>query len=367
VRIQLHAWLGRIWQRRGLCAHLLLPLAALHRLIRAIAVVSYRIGLRHARRVGVPVVVVGNLYAGGTGKTPTLIEIVRALRQRGWRPAVVSRGYGSGVREARLVTSGSTAAECGDEAVLIAAATGVPVAVGIDRVAAAQLIRNAHPSCNVLVSDDGLQHRPLARDIEIAVIHQRGLGNGWLLPAGPLRDPPKRLQDVDAVVFNGQIQPVRIFSPFFKLTTSLQEAFCLSKPASRTALADLAKAQAAGRMRLLAACGIGTPERFFEMLAEHGLKFDSLALPDHFSFQHNPFPSDGVERILITEKDAVKCRTDRVLSRDARLWVVPLRASLDLRLIDLIEARLRQSEGKAEDTAEEGAENRAEHGTSPTA
>jgi tetraacyldisaccharide 4'-kinase len=349
VRTQFHAWLGRIWQRRGLTARLLLPFAALHRVFRAAAIVAYRVGVRRARHVGIPVVVIGNLYAGGTGKTPTLIEVVRGLRQRGWRPAVVSRGYGSEARQPRLVTSSSTAAECGDEPVLIAAATGVPV--GIDRVAAARLIRNAHPSCDVLVSDDGLQHRPLARDVEIAVIHQRGLGNGWLLPAGPLRDPPNRLQDVDAVVFNGQMQPVRIFSPFFKLTTSLQEAFCLSKPAARTSLSDLAKAQAHGRMRLLAACGIGTPERFFEMLVEHGLKFETLALPDHYSFQRNPFPPDGVERILITEKDAVKCRADRVLSRDARLWVVPLRASLDLRLIDLIEARLHQ----------------AEHGTCPTA
>jgi tetraacyldisaccharide 4'-kinase len=197
-----------------------------------------------------------------------------------------------------------------------------------------------HDGCDVLVSDDGLQHRALARDVEIAVIHQRGMGNGWLLPAGPLRDPPRRLRDVDAVVFNGPIQPVRIHSPFFRLSTSIDEAFSLSRPEQRTLLSKLAREQAQGKMRLLAACGIGTPERFFTMLQDQGLKFDTMPLPDHFSYRHNPFPANGVERILITEKDAVKCRLDRMLARDERIWVVPLRAGLDARLLDLIEARL---------------------------
>lgn len=351
MRSRLHGWLvavfgralGRIWQRRGLAARLLWPLAALHRAWRGAAIAAYRIGLRRSRGVGVPVVVIGNLYAGGTGKTPTLIEVVKGLRQRGWHPAVVSRGYGGDGRQARLVTPGTTAAECGDEPVLIAAATGVPVAIGIDRVGAAQLIRNSHPSCNVLVSDDGLQHRPLAREVEVAVIHQRGLGNGWMLPAGPLRDPPQRLKDVDAVVFNGPMLPVRVYSPFFKLQTSIQEAFSLSRPQERTALDELARVQAQGKLRLLAACGIGAPERFFQMLQAHGLRCETLALPDHYSFEHNPFPANGVDRILITEKDAVKCREDRSLSRDPRLWVVPLRARLDGGLIDLIEARLRRT------------------------
>jgi tetraacyldisaccharide 4'-kinase len=340
VRSYFDAWLARVWQGRGLTARLLWPLSILHGAARALAVGVYRIGLRRAQNVGIPVVVIGNLYAGGTGKTPTLIEVVRGLRQRGWHPGVISRGYGGEARQARLVTSGCTAAECGDEPVLIAAATGAPVAVGQDRVEAARLLRRSHPSCNVLVSDDGLQHRALARDVEIAVIHQRGMGNGWLLPAGPLRDPPRRLRDVDAVVFNGPIQPVRIHSPFFRLSTSIDEAFSLSRPEQRTLLSKLAREQAQGKMRLLAACGIGTPERFFTMLQDQGLKFDTMPLPDHFSYRHNPFPANGVERILITEKDAVKCRLDRMLARDERIWVVPLRAGLDARLLDLIEARL---------------------------
>jgi tetraacyldisaccharide 4'-kinase len=200
-----------------------------------------------------------------------------------------------------------------------------------------------HPSCNVLVADDGLQHRRLARDVEIAVIHGRGIGNGWLLPAGPLRDPPRRLRDVDAVVFNGRMHPVRIYSPFFYLRTEISEAYCLAKPERRTSLADLARQQEQGGLRLLAACGIGTPESFFQMLKDQGLRFKSLPLPDHYSYRRSPFPRNGVDRILITEKDAVKLRADRTLGHDERLWVVPLRARVDRRFADMIDTRLHQS------------------------
>jgi len=333
-------WLAKMWQGRGFFARLLWPLSALHAVVRALVVGAYRVGLKRSQRVGIPVVVIGNLYAGGTGKTPLVIEVVTLLKQRGWRPGVVSRGYGGSARAACLVTTASAASECGDEPLLIAAATGVPVAIGRDRVAAARLLRNMHPSCDVLVADDGLQHRRLARDMEIAVIHARGLGNGWLLPAGPLREPARRLREVDAVVFNGDMQPVRIFSPFFCLSTAIGEPYSLARPERKISLGDLIRQQAQGGMRVLAACGIGTPERFFEMLKEQGLRFEALALPDHYAYRSNPFPSSGFDRILITEKDAVKCRADRALAHDERLWVVPLCARLDRRLTDMIETRL---------------------------
>jgi len=313
-----------MWQHRGLIARLLWPASLLYRLARSLPAAAYRIGLRHSQRIGIPVVVIGNLYVGGSGKTPVVIELVSLLKQRGWRPGVVSRGYGGMAHKARLVTEGSEASECGDEPVLIAAATGAPVAIGRDRVAAARL-----------------QHRQLARDLEIAVIHARGLGNGWLLPAGPLREPPRRLRHVDAVVFNGQMQPVRIYSPFFFLRTEIAETYCLAKPERRGSLHHLVQRQAQTGLRLLAACGIGTPESFFQMLRDHGLQFQTLALPDHYPYRRNPFPHHGVDGILITEKDAVKCRADRALAHDERLWVVPLRARLDRQLTDMIEYRLR--------------------------
>jgi len=340
MRAELEAWITGVWQKRGLIALLLWPASVLYCVVRGLVAAAYWVGLKRPRGVGVPVIVIGNLVTGGTGKTPIVIEVVQRLRQRGWSPGVVSRGYGGSANQARLVTLGSSTSDCGDEPVLIATATGVPVAIGKDRVAAAMLLRRMHPSCDVLVADDGLQHRRLARDFEIAVIHQRGVGNGWLLPAGPLRESPRRLERVDAVVFNGPVQPVRIHSPFFLLRPEVSEAYCLAKPERRGSLHQLAQRQAQKNVRLLAACGIGTPEAFFEMLRERGLRFKTLELPDHYAYRDNPFPRHGVDGILITEKDAVKCRADQTLSHDERLWVVPLRVNLDGALTDMIETRL---------------------------
>jgi tetraacyldisaccharide 4'-kinase len=333
-----------MWQRRGLAARLLLPFALVHAAWRAVAGWTYRIGLARPVRVGVPVVVIGNLYAGGTGKTPLVIEVVKELRARGWHPGVVSRGYGGDARQPRLVGPYSRADECGDEPLVIYAAAAVPVAVGRDRVAAARLLLGAHPACDIVIADDGLQHRRLGRELEIAVVHSQGMGNGWLIPAGPLRDPPLRLKGVDAVVFHGITPAVRVYSPFYFLETSLAEAYPLAAPAQRLALGEVAREQRAARWRVLAACGIGVPERFFAMLREHGLVVDELALPDHGSLSADQLARHAYDRVLMTEKDAVKCRTDGALVHDARLWVVPLRAQIDARLIDLIESRLRRED-----------------------
>ncbi|MFN3565459.1 MAG: tetraacyldisaccharide 4'-kinase [Burkholderiaceae bacterium] len=217
----------------------------------------------------------------------------------------------------------------------------VPVAVGRDRVAAARLLRNLHPRIDVIVTDDGLQHRRLARDVEIAVIHYRGLGNGWLLPAGPLRDPPERLQDVSAVVFHGDILPVRIHSPHFFMRTRLGTVYALKDPSRRVELAELAREQRDKGVRLLAAAGIGMPDCFFAMLRAHGLQFDELPLPDHYDYAANPFANRRFDCALITEKDAVKCRGNPALAADGRICVVPLQTTVHAALIDLIEQRIR--------------------------
>jgi tetraacyldisaccharide 4'-kinase len=339
ARLQ-QAFVG-IWQTRGAIARLLLPLAWLHAGWRRLDRWRWSSGLAHPHRVGVPVVVVGNLYVGGTGKTPLTIEIVRELKARGWSPGVISRGYGSGARQPRAVDPHGSAADYGDEPVLIARATEAPVVVGRDRVAAAQLMRNLHPRCDVLVADDGLQHRRLARDVEVAVIHYRGLGNGWLLPAGPLRDPPDRLQEVDAVVFHGDILPVRIYSPHFFMRTTHGTVYALKDPERRVTLDELAREQKASGVRLLAAAGIGMPDRFFAMLRAHGLAFEELALADHYDFRDNPFIAHKFDCALITEKDAVKCRANPALANDGRLCVVPLQATIHPALVDLIEERIR--------------------------
>jgi tetraacyldisaccharide 4'-kinase len=340
---RLERTLHRMWRSRGPAAWLLLPLALVYSLLRALHVRAYRIGLLRACRVGVPVVVVGNLYVGGTGKTPLVLELARALLARGHRPGVVTRGYGAGGNDVRIVESNARAAEVGDEPLLLAQALhghGVPVVVGRDRVAACRILRSVHPRCDVIVADDGLQHRRLARDFEIALLDERGLGNGWLLPAGPLRDPPARLKEVSAVVCHGIVPPVRVYSPRYEMSSRLADVRSLADPARAISLDGLLQEQRRGRLKILAAAGIGAPERFFAMLRSTGIEIEELPLPDHYDYAINPFLGRQFDLALITAKDAVKCRAVSAIATDGRMCVVNLQASIDAGLIDLIELRL---------------------------
>ncbi len=339
-RAWLHRRVTRMWQRRGLLAWLLLPAAALYGTLLRLRALLHLLGWQRPLALGAPVVVVGNLYTGGTGKTPLTIELVRQLRTRGWRPGVVSRGYGGAAREPRLVELDSPPSECGDEPLLIRAVTRAPVAVGRDRVAAGRLLLHAHPDCNLLIADDGLQHHRLARSFEIALVHALGLGNGWLLPAGPLREPPARLARVDAVVLHGTVPAVRVHSPVFRLQSGIADAYPITAPTRRVSLSELVMQQQVRGTRVLAICAIGVPERFFAMLRGLGLKLKERALPDHSRILARHLDEGDAQQVLMTEKDAVKCFSDPELARDPRIWVVPLHAKLDTRLLDLIETRL---------------------------
>jgi tetraacyldisaccharide 4'-kinase len=204
---------------------------------------------------------------------------------------------------------------------------------------------------DVVVADDGLQHTRLGRDFEIALIHYRGFGNGWLLPAGPLRDPPERLAAVDAVVFHDQLDTprptVRVYSAFFCMHTEPGAIYALKDPLRVVTVAELAAEQRRHGLRILAFCGIGMPDRFFGMLRAGGLTIDTLALADHYDFTANPLAGRAYDLALMTEKDAVKVRANATLAADGRLCVVPLAVTLDSALLDLVEARLPPRPGAA--------------------
>lgn len=298
--------LPRWWYGRGV-APTLLPLAPLSWVFRLLVTrrrAGFASGRCNSTRLPVPVIVVGNLTVGGSGKTPVTLWLVEQLRAAGWRPGIVSRGYG-GSHDGVRAASGDDAAESGDEPALLARRSGVPVHVGRDRVAAARSLLAAHPECDVLVADDGLQHYRLQRDVEIAVFDSRGAGNGHLLPLGPLREPLTRLADCDAVVWNGAPEPraARAAGSLAQFTMRLDgDRFRSLADPARTCSA----AAFAGR-KLYALAGIGDPQRFFRQLQGLGLEFTARPFPDHHAYVADDlaFARDGV--LLMTEKDAVKC------------------------------------------------------------
>jgi tetraacyldisaccharide 4'-kinase len=304
------------WLRRGALARLLWPATGIVR-----AVLGWR--SRHpviAVDVGVPVVVVGNLVAGGAGKTPTVRAVVAALRGAGWTPGIVSRGHGR-TGDAPLVLQDDTpAARAGDEPMLLRRTTGVPVAVGRDRVAAAQALRTEHPAVDCIVSDDGLQHRRLARTVQVIVFDERGAGNGWLLPAGPLREPlPGQVPPRTLVLYNADAPSTHL--PGHLARRRLGALLPLDDWWRGAAPEPGVPAALQGR-RVLAAAGIAHPSRFFTMLrATAGLAVDELPLPDHHDYATLPWPADAGD-VVVTEKDAVKLSPGRSLG--ARVWVATL-------------------------------------------
>lgn len=312
----------RLWQSKGLASTLLLPLSWLVRLVVLYKQKRYR-ALPDTRPAGVrPVVVVGNILVGGTGKTPVVIALVEALSARGWHPGVVSRGYGVELKSRPKVGQGQLdAAGFGDEPALIARSTGSPLAVHPSRVLAVQALVHAHPEVDVIIADDGLQHLALRRDIEIVVQDARGLGNGRILPAGPLREPASKLGDVDYLITNlvaGQPAPPVLAIPAHQLCMSLrpERVTHLASDLSATWPEWLAR-HATGTIAAVAA--IGQPERFFSMLRAQGLKLDAtIALPDHDPYSSSPFTALTADLILVTAKDAVKCAR----FNDLRVWVI---------------------------------------------
>jgi tetraacyldisaccharide 4'-kinase len=303
----------KFWSRRGAIAWLLWPVSVVFRILVLVRRILYGIRVLKSTHPGIPVIVVGNLTVGGSGKTPLVIWIAEFLKSRGWSPGIVSRGYGAKLREPRAATVAADAAEVGDEPILLSRRSGCPVWVGADRAQVAARLRSAHEDVNVLVLDDGLQHYAMRRDVEIAVVDARGFGNGFLLPAGPLREPKSRLRGVDAVVSHAS--SIRGFA----MTLQGDMLHRMTDARERQPL----KAFAGQRVHGVA--GIGDPNRFFLHLGKAGLKVVPHPFPDHHPFTPRDLEfGDGLP-VLLTEKDAVKLRS---VARPG-WWVLPVSAQLD--------------------------------------
>ncbi|HOX71362.1 MAG TPA: tetraacyldisaccharide 4'-kinase [Dokdonella sp.] len=317
----------RIWyggEPAPLWMRLLVPV---YRLLNAAMRLSWRIGVRAPERLPVPVIVIGNITTGGTGKTPLVLALIEALKHRGWHPGVVSRGYGGTEAGPILLDDAADPRRVGDEPALIRRRSGVPVAIGRRRVAAARRLLDA--KVDVILADDGLQNPSLARDIEICVVDgQRRLGNGRLLPAGPLRESAERLKQVDFVVCNGgQVAEGEILMHLSGAEAVRLDGAGPSRPLS-----------AFKGQPVHAVAAIGNPQRYFESLRRAGIEVIEHAFTDHHALEAADLDFADELPILMTEKDAVKCDSFAT----SRCWQVPVTAQLPDFFLDAVDARLRR-------------------------
>lgn len=296
-----HGWIARNWYGGRVLPWLRPPALLYGALVRARRL-AFQAGLRRRVHPGVPTIVVGNLTAGGTGKTPLVLWLVQQLRARGRQPGIALRGHGAARRDPRLVAPDADAASSGDEALLLAQRGGVPVAAGVDRPAAARLLVAA--GCDMVIADDGLQHLALARDLDILVVDgARGFGNGALVPAGPLREPVSRLHCAGLIVLHGEDR--RHVVPAALRPLQMQLCAVALRAVRDGQARPLAVLQGA---TVQAVAGIGNPQRFFDLLRTLGAVPVEHPRPDHHVHDAAALPAPGRGLVVMTEKDAVKCR-----------------------------------------------------------
>lgn len=339
----LHRWIQRTWYEGGKSYVALLPLAGLYWLIIESRRLLYHTGVLRAWRANVPVIVVGNITAGGTGKTPVTIWLAQVLRQHGFAPGIVSRGYGGSRSGASMrVDSESDPAVVGDEPVLIARRTGCPVVVDADRARAVAML--LADGVDLIIADDGLQHYALDRDYEICVVDgERGTGNGLLLPAGPMRESVARIEQVDQVLVNGHLRQDLAGMP-----AGVQNAIEFDLVANDVCRLNGSLARPIDRFAgttVHAVAAIGNPVRFFDLLRSHGIQVIEHAFPDHATIPRAELDFEDQFDVLMTEKDAVKF--PRVASD--RFWYVPVDAHIDPLAcgpwVEQMESRLRSLKG----------------------
>jgi tetraacyldisaccharide 4'-kinase len=341
----------KFWERRGPTSLLLWPLSKVYGWINQVLDLIHELGLSGDKAQTVPIIIVGNIRVGGTGKTPIVIALAECLAAMGWRPGIISRGYGASSLSSPLqVNSDSNPAEVGDEPVLIAKRTQnqFPIWVYPKRVKSIHSLLKDNPAVNIIISDDGLQHRALVRwpareggrDIEFVVRDTRAEGNGFLLPAGPLREPASR--ERDATLMTGSSTPSSHIDEYFlgrrafTLNTQLGIPYQLVDPSNTQSLAVIADTYLPNKITAVAA--IGNPQRFFDDLLKQGIAGKSIGLGDHATYTPDFFSAIHAECILITEKDAVKCSQ----IQDGRIWVVPMTLEIPNALADWLQSILQR-------------------------
>ena len=320
------------WYNKNSLTAILLPFSWLFCLLVQIRRLLYRLRIFRTSHLDVPVIVVGNITVGGTGKTPLVIELANLLKKHGYRPGVISRGYGGKARTwPQQVRWDGDPTMVGDEAILIARRTHCPMAVGPDRAASAKALLK-YTDCNVIISDDGLQHYALGRDVEIAVIDGiRRYGNEKCLPAGPLREPVKRLDQVNFKITNGIASPEE-----FAMTYKAEKLCRADDPAVTLDLSSLEN------QTVHAIAGIGNPQRFFDQLKQSGLEIIEHAFPDHYPFKKSDLDFGEIQPIVITEKDAVKCQRFYLHN----VWYQPIKAILDNQFTEQLLVMLERINGQ---------------------
>lgn len=341
------------WERRGPTSLLLWPLSKVYGWVNQTLDLINELDLVKRRPQAVPIIIVGNIRVGGTGKTPIVIALAERLARMGWKPGIISRGYGARALTAPIeVNSTSNPLQAGDEPVLIAKRTNnqFPIWVHPKRVQSIAALLKQNPSVNVIISDDGLQHRGLfrwparegGRDIEFVVRDQRGEGNGFLLPAGPLREPANRERDASLMTGSGNTSEVSIADEYFQgrraftLQGQLGAPYQLVHPENARPLDSIADTYLPNTITAVAA--IGNPQRFFDDLLSRGIAAKGIPLPDHANYTPEFFSKISAQCILITEKDAVKCSG----IDDERIWVVPMHLEIPNSLADWMQSILQR-------------------------
>lgn len=337
-----YRWIHRVWYEGAASYRILLPLSALFWLLTMLRRCLYRARILGSQRAAAPVIVVGNITAGGTGKTPVTLWLARELRARGFSPGIVSRGYGGSKSGSSMrVDPASDPAVVGDEPVLLAMRSGCPVVVDANRVRATQML--VEDGADLIIADDGLQHYRLQRTYEICVIDgARGLGNRHLLPAGPLRETLARLDEVDQVLVNGALRGDRD-----SLSVVEQNAIKFELVACEASRLDQSKSVPIGYFAgatVHAVAGIGNPQRFFDMLRSHAIQVIEHAFADHAQLTRKDLEFRDEYDILMTEKDAVKLRKTKL----DRAWQVPVELKIEPLLagpwLEQIESRLHEEQ-----------------------